>query len=171
MSYVAGFDDVKNYYVYKYVIDKVSGEATEFEGEIMGFVKATDPFEACEKLGCGDMNLYGANYIDNLDDFTKAIADERKHLTKISKQLKEMTDERDAERKKFLEERKCPNCDIKMDKAWRCDKCGYGHEASEAIEQLDKVIEEEKANGNDVGELEDIRKALQEEIDRQNEIA
>ena len=80
MSYVSGFDDEKNYYVFKYVVDKVSGEPTEYEGEIMGFVKATDPWEACEKLGFTDPNEYGANYMEDVSQMEKAIKEERKHV-------------------------------------------------------------------------------------------
>jgi len=159
------FDSIKNYYVFKYVIDKVSGQPTEYEGEIQGFVKATNSWEALEKSGLDDTNLYGANIIDNLEDYETAIKDERKHLTKISKQLKEMTDERDAERKKFIEERPCPNGCGKLDEKFRCDKCGYGHEQKQLVDDLDTMIKDLKKSGEDTTELEAIRDSLKSDLD------
>lgn len=154
------FDAEKNYYVFKYIVDPVSGEPTEYEGEIQGFIKATNTWDALEKAGLDDTNAYGANRVDNLDDFTKAIATERKLLKKISKQLKEMTDERDEEIKKFMEDRPCPNGCGKLDEHFACPVCGYGHEAEQAVEELDKLIEEEKKKGNDTTELERFRDSL-----------
>lgn len=160
---MSSFDEPKNYYVFKYVVDPVSGEPTEYEGEIQAFVKATDPWDALEKADLDDANAYGANRIDKLEDYEKAIKEERKHLTVISKQLKEMTDERDEERKKFMEERPCPNGCGKLDDKFRCDKCGFGNEAKEVIKELDAVIKEEKKKGSDVSELESLRDALKKE--------
>ena len=54
MSRTAGFDDTKNYYVFKYVVDTVSGDPTDHEGEIQAVVKATDPWDAVEKAGFTD---------------------------------------------------------------------------------------------------------------------
>jgi len=71
-----------------------------------------------------------------------------------------MSDELESERVKYFEERKCPNCDIKMNKRFQCDKCGYGHEADDLIKDIEKTIEEEKKKGNDVLELEGIRDAI-----------
>ena len=156
----SSFDAIKNYYVFKYVIDPISGNPTEYEGEIQAFVKATDPWDACEKAGLNDANAYGANRIDELSTFEKAIAEERKHLTKISKQLKDMTDERDAERKKFMDERPCPNGCGKLDEKFSCPKCGFGHEAEELVKDLDKMIKEEKKKGNDISELEAIKNSI-----------
>lgn len=159
------FDAIKNYYVFKYIVDKVSGEPTEYEGEIQSFVKACDPWEAVTNAGYEDLNQYGANRVDDLADFEKAISDERKHLTKITKQLKTMTDERDAERKKYMEERACPNGCGKMDEKFRCEKCGYGHEAKELVSDIDKMIKEEKKNGKDTTELEAIRDSIKSQIE------
>ena len=163
------FNAEKNYYVFKYVVDAVTGEPTEYESDIVAFVKATDPWEACEKAGFDDANAYGANRIEDLGKIEKAISDERKHLTKISKQLKEMTDEQEAEKQKFIKERKCPNgCPEQMDSQFRCKNCGYGHECEDLIKDIDKMIKQEKKAGNDTSELESIRKSLQSEVDRQD---
>jgi len=159
------FDSVKNYYVFKYVIDNVTGDPTEYEGEVQAFVKATDPWEAVTNAGFEDANLYGANLINNLEDYEKAIKEERKHLTKISKQLKEMTDERDVERRKFMEDRPCPNGCGKLDEKFRCDKCGYGHEQKQLVDDIDKMIKEEKKAGNPTKELEAIRDSIQSQLD------
>jgi len=165
MAKESSFDAIKDYYVFKYVVDPVSAEPTEYEGEIQAFVKAADPWEAVSKAGFEDMNAYGANRIDDLKKFEEAIATERKHLTKISKQLKEMTDERDAAHKKFLEERECPNGCGKMDSKWRCDKCGFGREAEEIIKELDKAIKEAKKAGEDTSGMEEMKKQLQATLD------
>jgi len=157
---MSSFDDPKLYYVFKYVVDPVSGESVEYEGEIQSFVKATDPWNAVEKAGFTSMNDYGANRIEDLSKFEKAIADERKHLSKISKQLKEFTDEEKKEREKFYEERLCPNCKIKMNEKWQCDKCGFGKEKEQLIGDIEKTIADEKAKGNDTTELEAIRDAI-----------
>jgi len=159
---MSSFDEVKNYYVFKYVVDSVSGEPTEYEGEIQAFVKATDPWEAVENAGFDDANAYGANLMDNenLGTFTDAIAKERKHLSKISKELKGMSDELESERAKYFEERPCPNGCGKLDEKFSCPNCGYGHEADDLIKDIEKTIEEEKKKGNDVLELEGIRDAI-----------
>ena len=165
MARMAGFDDVKNYYVFKYVVDSVSGDPTEHEGEVQAFVKADNPWEAVEKAGFSDLNAYGANMIDSLTNFGESIAAERKHLSKISKQLKTMTEEEDAERAKFLEERECPNGCGKMDEKFRCKGCGFGREGEEVIKELDETIKKEKKAGNDTTQLEAIRDLLQKELD------
>jgi hypothetical protein len=159
------FDADKNYYIFKYVVDKVSGEPTEHEGEIQAFVKGSNSWDACERAGFDDMNVYGANQIDNLADYEKAIADERKHLTKISKQLKEMTTERDEEMKKYMEERPCPNGCGQLDDKFKCGNCGYGHEEKELLKDLDKTIKEEKKKGNDTSQLEKIRDVIKSQQD------
>ena len=158
------FDTLKNYYVFKYVYDVVNEKYTALEGEIKAFVKATDCWDAIEKSGLTDTDAYGANLIENLSDFEKAISTERKHLTKISKQLKEMTDERDAEIAKFTEERPCPNGCGKLDEHYRCPICGFGHETDVMIEDIDKLIAEEKKKGNDTSELEAIRNTIAQTI-------
>jgi hypothetical protein len=158
------FDQEKNYYVFKYVVDKVSGDPTEYEGEIMAYTKATDPWEAVSNAGFDDCNAYGANRIDDLNNHVKAIADERKHLKKVSKQLKEMTDERDEEQKKFMEDRLCPNGCGKMDEAFRCGNCGFGHEKDELVKDIDRMIKEQKKAGEDTSELEGIKKSIEESI-------
>tara|TARA_R110002110_G_scaffold44052_1_gene136145 strand:+ start:1916 stop:2416 length:501 start_codon:yes stop_codon:yes gene_type:complete len=165
MSRTAGFDDTKNYYVFKYVVDTVSGDPTDHEGEIQAVVKATDPWDAVEKAGFTDNNAYGAGMINSLTDIVTSIAEERKTLSKISKQIKVMTDEEDAERTKFLEERACPNGCGKMDEKFRCKNCGFGCEGEEVIKELDETIKKEKKAGNDTTQLEAIRDLLQKELD------
>ena len=157
---MSSFDEEKLYYVFKYVVDTISGEPTEYEGEIQAFIKATDPWSAVEKAGFNSMNDYGANRIEDLSKFEKAIADERKHLKKISKQLKEFTDEEKKKRDKFYEERLCPNGCGKMDEQWKCDKCGFGKEKEQLIGDIEKTIADEKAKGNDTTELEAIWDAI-----------
>ena len=161
---MSSFDEARNYYVFKYVVDSVTGEPTEHEGEVQAFVKATDPWEAVTNAGFEDMNAYGANRIDDVMTFEKAIAEERKHLTKISKQLKDMTDELEAERQKYFEERPCPNNCGKLDEKFSCPKCGYGHEVDDLLKDLEKTIKEEKNKGNDVSELEAIRDTIKASI-------
>lgn len=160
------FDAEKNYYVFKYIIDAVSGEPTEHEGEIQAFVKATDPWEAVTNAGFDDLNAYSANRMDeeNLDKFTTAISDERKHLKKISKQLKTMTDERDEEVKKFMDERPCPNGCGQLDENFSCPNCGFGHEADDLIKNIDETIKAEKKKGNDTSELEAMRDSIKDSI-------
>jgi|TARA_R110002126_G_scaffold253231_3_gene396274 hypothetical protein len=168
MSRTAGFDDVKNYYVYKYVVDSVSGDPTEHEGEVQAFVKAANPWDAIEKAGFTDTNdtiVYGANMINSLADYTESIVNERKHLSKISKQLKVMSDEEESEKAKFLADRECPNHCGKMDEKFRCKECGFGREAEEVINELDKTIKKEKKAGNDTTQLESLRDLLQKELD------
>ena len=164
MSY---FDSLKNYYVFRYIVSSVTGEPTEHEGEIQAFVKATDPWDACEKAGMSDPNLYGANLVDKIDVMEKAISDERKLLTKISKQLKAMSDEEAAEVKKLKEERPCPNGCGKLDEKYSCDKCGFGHEGEfkytdeeqkqSIFDQVEERIKEAKADGEDTTDLEKLR--------------
>lgn len=164
------FDAEKNYYIYRYVRD-VKGDFTEHEGEIQAFVKATNSIDACDKAGMSDPNEYGARQIDDLDKFVKAIEDERKHLTKISKQLKEMTDERDEKRKEFYRNPQCPNGCGKLDEALRCPNCGYGHEGEETIKKIDDLIKEQKKKGEDTSELESLRDAIQNAVNKQEENA
>lgn len=118
----------KNYYIFEYVYDSAEEEYTQIEGEIQGYVKATDPFDACKKAGFEDYNRYFAKPVEDLDSHTEAIKKERKHLSKVSKQLKGMIDERDQARKDFEENRPCPNCEEKMDEDFTCPKCGFGKE-------------------------------------------
>jgi len=165
MARMAGFDELKNYYVFKYVVDSVTEEPTEHEGEIQAVVKASDPWDAVEKAGFTDNNAYGAGMINSLTDIVDSIAEERKTLKRISKQLKTMTDEEDAERTKFLEERECPNGCGKMDEKFRCKECGFGREGEEVIKELEETIKKEKKAGNDVTQLEAIRDVLQKELD------
>ena len=165
---MSSFDEEKNYYVFRYVVDPVSGNPTEYEGEVQAFTKATDPWEAVTNAGFDDMNAYGANRVDDMDTFEKAIVDERKLLKKISKQLKEMTDERDAELEKFLKERPCPNGCGQLDDNFNCPECGFGHEQEELLENLKKTIKDEKKKGNDVSELESIRDMIQSQVDAMN---
>lgn len=154
------FDSEKNYYIFKYVVDPVSGQPTQFEGEIQAFVKATDPWDACEKAGFTDSNTHGATLIDDPRKFVKAIEDERNHLTKISGQLQPMLDEIKAEQKKYFEDRPCPNGCGKLDEKFRCPKCGYGHEVEQVIKDIDKMIDKAKKNGDDTSELETIKDYL-----------
>jgi len=159
------FDDPKQYAVFKYVVDKATGESTQHEGEIVAFVTSSDPWQAVEDAGLGgDMNKYGANEIDNLEEFEKEISDERKLLTKISKQLKVMTDARDEERKKFLEEKPCPNGCGKMDDQYRCKACGFGYEGENMLKEVQKAIKEAKKAGEDTSQLEAIRDMLKESL-------
>ena len=158
------FDEPKNYYVYKYIVDSVTGEPTEHAGEIQAFVVATHPWEAVETAGFDDFNLYGASEIEKLEGFEKSIADERKHLTKISKQLKVMTDAWDEEHKKFLEDRPCPNNCGKMDSQNRCKICGFGYEGENMLKEVQKAIKDGKKAGEDTSELESIRDMLKESL-------
>jgi hypothetical protein len=158
------FDAEKNYYVFKYVVDH-KGEPTEHEGEIQGFVVATDPWEACTKAGFDDMNEYGANVMEDPKKTAGAIATERKHLSKISKQLKPMIDKIDEDRKKVLDDNECPNGCGKMDKKQRCKKCGFGFEGEKMLKDIERVIKEEKKAGNDTSQLEAVRDALKEELE------
>jgi len=159
------FDSVKNYYVFKYITDKITDAPTEHEGDIEAFVKAKTPWEAMELAGVDDSNAYGAELVDDLDGYANTIKAERKQLSKISKELKEMTDERDAERRKFMEERPCPNGCGKLDEKFRCDKCGYGHEQKQLVDDLDKMIKDLKKAGEDTKELEAIRDSIQSQLD------
>lgn len=155
----------RKYYVFKYVVDSVSGEPTEHAGEIQAFVEANDSFEAMEKAGFDDFNAYGANLIDNMEDFESAIKDERKLLKKLSKELKDWRELQQAEQEKFIKERPCPNGCGKLDEKFRCPVCGFGREAEGVIDQINETIKKEKKNGNDVSELEDIRDAIQKDLD------
>lgn len=162
------FDSDKNYYIYRYVKD-ITGEFTEHEGEIQAFVKATNTIDACDKAGMGDPNEYGARQIDNLDEFVTAIENERKHLTKISKQLKEMIDERDEKAKAFYRDPQCPNGCGRLDDALRCSKCGYGHEGEKTISKIDDLIKQQKNKGEDTSELEALRDVIKKSVDKQEE--
>lgn len=157
---MSSFDEPKNYYVYKYVFNPKDQEYSDLEGEIQAFVKGTNSMDAVQKAGFDDFNKYGARQIEDFKTFEKAIEEERKHLTKISKQLKEMIDEQDAEKQEFYKNRPCPNGCGKMDKKMRCKKCGFGYEGKEMAKNIDKVIQEEKKKGNDTKELESIRDAI-----------
>jgi len=158
------FDEPKQYYVFKYVIDKMTGDPTNHEGEVQAFIIADNPWEAVEKAGFTDCNTYGASEIENLDEFEKAISEERKHLSKISKQLKVMTDARDEERKKFLEEKPCPNGCGKMDDQYRCKECGFGYEGEQMLKEIEKAIKDGKKAGEDTSQLEAIRDMLKESL-------
>lgn len=124
------FDSEKDYYVFKYVYDPVKEEYTDIEGDIQCFVKATNCMEALEKAGFDNPEQYDARQIDErqVKEIGKAIAKERKHLSKLSKQVKEYTDEKAEEERKFKEDRPCPNGCGKLDENFNCDKCGFGHE-------------------------------------------
>lgn len=168
---MSSFDEPKHYYVFKYVVDKVTGEPTEYEGQVQDVVMATDPWAAVEAAGFNDMNVYGANRIDNLEKFETAIKNERTLLRKISKGVKVMADALRAERQKFKEERPCPNGCGQMDEQYRCEKCGFGFEAEqlyddvvETIEELEETIADETAKGNDTKELEAMRDSLRQQI-------
>jgi len=158
------FDSQRNYYVFRYVVDSVTGESTDHEGEIVAFTKASNPWEAVENAGETDMNKFGANRIDKLEDFEKAIQDERKLLSKISKQLKVMTDRRDAERKKIMDERECPNGCGKMDEKFRCKACGFGFEGQQLVDNIEQNIKDQKAKGEDTTELEAFRDQVKESL-------
>ena len=155
------FDAVKYYYVFKYVVDS-SGNPTDHEGEIQAFVKATDMWEAMDNSGFTDSDLYGANLCseEHLEQFTEAIAKERKHLSKISKQLKVFTDERDAAQKAFDAERPCPNNCGQLDENFSCPKCGFGHETDDIKKEIEKEIKKGKKKGEDVTALEELYDSL-----------
>ena len=162
------FDKEKPWYVFEYIVDPVSGEPTEYAGEIKAFVKAVHQWEAIETAGFDDYNAYGANVMDetrDFDKFTKSIADERKLLKKISKELKGFIEERDAKTKEFLKDRPCPNGCGKLDEKFRCPNCRYGFEAEELIKELDKAIKDAKKNGEDTSDLEAVRDSLQTQLD------
>jgi hypothetical protein len=119
-------------------------------------------WEAMDTSGFTDHDLYGANLCSeqHLEEFTKAIAAERKHLSKISKQLKVMTDERDAKQKAYMDERPCPNDCGQLDENFACPSCGYGHEGDELKKEIDKAIKRAKKRKEDTSELEAMRNAL-----------
>ena len=155
---MSSFDEDKNFAVFKYVVDSVKGEATEHAGDIVAFVRANNTWDAVEKAGFKDLNAYGANRVDKLEDYTKAITDERKLLKKISKQLKAMIDAENAENKSI--EGMCPNGCGKMDEHNRCDKCKFGFEYEIALEEIEKEIERVNADGGDTTELETLKDML-----------
>ena len=141
----------QKYAVYKYVLDE-SGEPTEHMGEIVAFVVADDLWEAVEKAGFDDFNLYNAKRIDEmeLDKFQKAIAEERKLLSKLSKELKPMIEERN----KKMDQ--CPNCDIPLVDG-KCQQCRFGYEIEDNfIPAMEQEIADRKANGEDTTDLEKI---------------
>lgn len=113
---------MKNYYIFEYVYDPNEEEYTSIEGEVQAYVKAGDPFDACEKTGYTDHNRYFAKPLENLDSHVESIKKERKHLSKISKQLKEMVAEHEEQMKK------CPNCGADLDEEHNCPECSFGHE-------------------------------------------
>ncbi|MCP3685942.1 MAG: hypothetical protein GY861_25120 [bacterium] len=154
----------RRFYIFKYMVDH-NGDPTEFQGDVVDFVDATDSFDAMDKAGFTDYNTHGANLVDKVEDFESAIADERKLLKKLSKKLKDWSDADEAERQKFLKERPCPNNCGQLDEKFRCPKCGYGREGEEVVKELDKVIEQEKEAGNDTSELEKIRDSIQADLD------
>jgi DNA repair exonuclease SbcCD ATPase subunit len=161
---------MKNYYVFKYVFDPVKGEHTELEGEVQGYTQAEDPFEACDNLGLSDPDEYFAREIEDLDAHVDAIKNERKHLTKISKQLKTMTDERDKAREDFEKNRPCPNCGEKLDDNYNCDNCGFGHEIEDELQtHIDGLkeelgfLEDDKADYSDK-EFNSRKKDLEDQI-------
>ena len=121
-------DNLKNYYVFKYIVDAITKEPTEHEGEIQAFIKATDPWDAVTKSGLtDDMNIYGANRIDKLSDYVKSIKNEYKFLRKINKQLKTLIDEEKAIETDAIKKHLCPNGCGKLTKKNICKACGYGH--------------------------------------------
>ena len=156
---------VRRFYVFKYIVDKVSGEPTEHAGEIQAFVDAEDSFDAMDKAGFSDFNTHGANLVDDAETFEKAIKEERKLLKKLSGQLKEWSDADKAEHDKFLEERFCPNKCGKMDEKFRCPVCGFGREGEEMVKELEELIKKEKKAGNDTSELEKVRDTIQKDLD------
>jgi hypothetical protein len=160
------FDEPRPYSVYKYVTDE-SGEPTVYAGQIVAFVKATNPWEAVEKAGFDDMNAYGASMVDEeqMDNYKKAIAEERKLLSKISKELNGFIEEREAELRKLREERECPNGCGKMDEHFRCKACGFGYELENSlVPTLEQEIADKKKNGEDTKELEEFLNRIKENL-------
>jgi hypothetical protein len=160
------FDAIKNYYVFKYVVDSVSEQPTNHEGEIIDIIKGTDSITAMIEAGYDDFNVYGCNLMDesHIDKLTNSIEEERKLLSKLSKKLKGLQDERDEAMKKFMEERPCPNGCGKLNEKFNCDVCGYGKEAEALIKELDKVIKDGKKLGEDMTNLEALRSELEKTL-------
>jgi hypothetical protein len=162
---MSSFDEKKRYYVFKYVVDSVSGEPTNHEGEVQAFVEATDPWDALEVAGFDDVNAYGANRVDDPKVFEDAITEERKLLKKLTSQLKDWKDSDEAAYKEIIEKRECPNGCGKMDEKFRCKECGYGYEAKSIVKELDKMIKDGKKNKLDTSELEKLRDELQKTLE------
>ena len=166
------FDEPKPYAVFRYVLD-AKGESTEHAGQIVAFVKSTDPWQAVEDAGFDDMDLYGANMVDpeTYDKLQDSINEERELLDKVEAQLKEFIDERNAEIEKFKEERPCPNCGTKMDNQYRCPECSFGHEKRELLDNIKEQIKEAKKNGGNTDDLKELKKALETAIKQEDELA
>lgn len=145
--------------VYKYVLDE-SGEPTEHMGEIQAFVVADDLWDAVEKAGFSDFNLYNAKRIDDmeLDKFQKAIDEERKLLSKLSKELKPMIEDRN----KKMDQ--CPNCDIPLVDG-KCQQCRFGYEIEDQlIFGIEQDIADRKANGEDTTDLERVLEEMKKSV-------
>lgn len=161
-------DEMRPYYVYKYVFDPIEDTYTAIEGEIQWVGKAVNSFDAMDRSGCNDANMYDAREMSpaNLDTINKGIAAERKHLSKLSKGLKALTDERDAEIEKFKKDRPCPNGCGKMDEKNRCKICGFGYEdvakAKDILPKLDEALKEldPVKNAKEIEALKDVQKGM-----------
>jgi len=163
-SRVRGFDSERDYYIFEYAYDPIENDYSHIEGEVVDIVKGTNSMDALEKAGIEDFNRYSAKPLEDFDSFKNTIKEEKKLLSKLTKKIDALIDVRETERKKFFEERPCPNGCGKMDEQFRCSKCGYGHETEQLIEQINKTIEDEKAKGNDTTELESIRDAIKKDL-------
>jgi len=170
-SRVSGFDEERDYYVFEYVYDVVGEDYTEHEGDVVDIVRACNSIDALEKAGLDDYNRYSAKALENAKEFKNAILNERKLLNKLNKKIDGLIEEREEKKRKILEDRECPNGCGKMDKAWRCKSCGFGHEKEQMLKDLNTAIKEEKKRGNDVTHLDALKKTLKKAIAEENKLA
>ena len=134
-------DELKNFYVFEYVYSPVDEAFTAIEGDVVGYVKATDGFDACERLGFNDPNRYFAKPIEKLEGHFDKLNEEAAKVKKLQEALQPMVDERKAE----VENPMCPNCGGNLDKkTLKCPECRFGYELDDIEEEMKKVAKAAK---------------------------
>ena len=110
---------MKRYAIFMYIEG-----AEDRTDNVVAYVEANDPFEACEKAGYNDPSTHFARQVNSMEQETKYVADAEELVKKLRGQI----DELNAADKKEYEATKniCPNCGGTLNKARNCKACGFG---------------------------------------------
>jgi len=110
---------MKRYAVFMYIEG-----AEDRTDNVVAYVEADDPFEACEKAGFPDPSTHFARQIVDMKAENKYVADAEQLVIRLKHQMNKFNEADEVDRK--ANEFVCPNCGAKLSKNRTCKSCKFG---------------------------------------------